>query len=66
MTESEMTADEILATIRQMLATEVSDDKKKVQLPSLDELNDIFVLTPEMRCNESDLLKEKMQKAKLK
>jgi len=61
MTETEMTTDEILNSIRQMLSTELSEEKKQDQsLPSVSELTDIFVLTPEMRCDEKTALQEKM------
>ena len=62
MTETQMGTDEILASIRQMLSDEVSKDKQNFQSPSLSEINDIFILTPEMRCDASLSLQEKMQR----
>ena len=59
MTESEMSMDEVLASIRQMLTDEVS---KEQQLSDDTETEEIFVLTPEMRCDTAEDLKERMQR----
>ena len=61
MAEEEMSMNEILASIRQTLSEELgekSDDEK------LDvELDDVFILTPEMRCDEVKVsLEEKMRR----
>lgn len=61
MTETEMTTDEILSSIRQMLSGELADNNKQTQpLPSVSELVDVFVLTPDMRVDEKNALQEKM------
>lgn len=61
MAESEMSMDEVLFSIRQMLTNEV--EKEQVQTDSIDEeIEEVFVLTPEMRCDTTDDLKERMQR----
>ena len=61
MTESEMSMDEVLSSIRQMLTDEVGKDQTS-PTPSDEPLEDIFVLTPEMRCDTMEDLKERMQR----
>ena len=61
MAEEEMSMNEILASIRETLSEEsgVKQNGEKLD-PELDE---VFVLTPEMRCDEVKLsLEEKMRK----
>lgn len=60
MNEPEMSMDEILSSIRQMLSSEVGEGvlpQDKTQ-----EVEDIFILTPQMRCDTPDDLKERMQR----
>ena len=60
MSESEMSMDEVLSSIRQILTDEVG----KNQLSDFvdDEVEDVFILTTEMRCDTMDNLKERMQR----
>ena len=61
MSESEMSMDEILSSIRQMLSSEIDQDS--LNQDKIDEkVEDIFILTPEMRCDTADDLKERMQR----
>ena len=62
MAEQEMSMNEILASIRETLSEELADPSTEEQ--KLDEeLDDIFVLTPEMRVDEVKLsLEEKMKR----
>ncbi len=62
MNEQEMTTEEILSSIRQMLSDELRTEKKVDVLPAVSDMANIFILTPEMRCSEDDILKEKMQR----
>ena len=60
MAESEMSMDEVLSSIRQMLTDEIS---KEQPMESIDEyVEEVFVLTPEMRCDTAQDLKERMQR----
>ena len=60
MAEEEMSMNEILASIRQTLSEELGEKPAE----KLDEdLDDVFVLTPEMRVNEVKIsLEEKMRR----
>ena len=60
MAESEMSMDEVLSSIRQMLTDEVIKDQ--TDAPIDEEIEEVFVLTPEMRCDSSEDLKERMQR----
>ena len=64
MAESEMSMDEVLSSIRQML----SDGKANDVEPLDNELDDIFVLTPEMRVPAENAvdIQEKMKMALMK
>ena len=60
MTETEMSMDEVLSSIRQMLTNEVGQEQKT---DSIDEdVEEVFILTPEMRCDTQEDLKERMQR----
>ena len=61
MAEEEMSMNEILEAIRQTLSDELDDHPTN---ESLDQgLEDIFILTPEMRCDEEQTsLEEKMHR----
>ena len=59
MTDAEMSMDEVLSSIRQMLTDEVKKDQEMNENEPVDE---VFILTPEMRCDESMDLKERMQR----
>lgn len=61
MTEQEMSMDEILSSIRQILTQEVGETPSEEEV-SKEKPEDIFVLTPEMRCDTADDLKERMQR----
>ena len=61
MPEQEMSMNEILASIRETLSEELDENPHPEKLD--EELDDIFVLTPEMRCDDvSASLEEKMQR----
>ena len=61
MSEQEMSMNEILTSIRETLSQELSESPSSEQLD--EELEDIFILTPEMRCDEvKNSLEEKMQR----
>ena len=61
MAEEEMSMNEILASIRQTLSEELGEQPTSDTLD--EELEDIFVLTPEMRVDEVKIsLQEKMQR----
>ena len=61
MAEEEMSMNEILASIRETLSEEL--DEKPANETLDEELDDIFVLTPEMRCDEVKVsLEEKMKR----
>lgn len=62
MNEQEMTTEEILSSIRQMLSDEVRQGEPAESVPVISEITDVFVLTQEMRCPPEDILKEKMQR----
>ncbi len=56
-----MSMDEILSSIRHMLSSEVGEgvlSQDKIEEP----VEDIFLLTPQMRCDTSDDLKKRMQR----
>lgn len=56
-----MSMDEILSSIRSMLSDEIGqgvDQKDKID----EEVEEIFILTPQMRCDTVDDLKERMQR----
>ena len=53
MAEEEMSMNEILASIRQTLSEEL--DEKPINEKLDEELDDIFVLTPEMRCDDDHI-----------
>ena len=61
MSESEMSMDEILSSIRQMLSSEVEQSPSNQEKID-EEVEDIFILTPQMRCDTVDDLKERMQR----
>ena len=61
MAEQEMSMNEILASIRETLSEELEQKPHPEKLD--EELDDVFVLTPEMRCDEAQVsLEEKMQR----
>lgn len=61
MAEEEMSMNEILASIRQTLSEELGEKPVSEKLD--EELEDIFILTPEMRCDEIKIsLEEKMRR----
>lgn len=61
MVEEEMSMNEILASIRETLSEELGEKTNNDKLDT--ELDDIFVLTPEMRVNEVKIsLEEKMRR----
>ena len=61
MAEEEMSMNEILASIRQTLSEELGEKPAPEKLD--EELDDIFILTPEMRCDEVKIsLEEKMRR----
>ncbi len=61
MVEEEMSMNEILASIRQTLSSELGEQPTADKLD--EELEDIFVLTPEMRVDEVKVsLEEKMRR----
>ena len=60
MNEAEMSMDEILSSIRQMLTDEVGKDQKVIPVDK--DVDEVFVLTPEMRCDTPEDLKERMQR----
>ena len=61
MAEEEMSMNEILASIRQTLSEELGEEPNNEKLDT--ELDDIFVLTPEMRVDEVKIsLEEKMRR----
>ena len=60
MSESEMSMDEVLSSIRQMLTDEIGKDQTTDKMD--EEIDEVFVLTPEMRCDTVDDLKERMQR----
>jgi hypothetical protein len=61
MSEPEMSMDEILSSIRSMLSDEVGQGVV-VQDKIDEEVEEIFILTPQMRCDTVDDLKERMQR----
>ena len=61
MSETEMSMDEILSSIRQILTNEVGEAVDKNNTKD-EEVEEIFVLTPEMRCDTVEDLKERMQR----
>ena len=61
MAEEEMSMNEILASIRETLSEELGEESNNENLDV--ELDDVFVLTPEMRVDEVKLsLEEKMRR----
>ena len=61
MVEEEMSMNEILASIRETLSEELGEKTNNDKLDT--ELDDIFILTPEMRVNEVKVsLEEKMRR----
>ena len=61
MAEEEMSMNEILASIRQTLSEELEEKPSSERLD--EELDDVFILTPEMRCDEVKFsLEEKMKR----
>ena len=61
MAEEEMSMNEILASIRETLSEELGEKPNSEKLDV--ELDDIFILTPEMRVDEAKLsLEEKMKR----
>ncbi len=56
-----MSMDEVLSSIRQMLTNEV-DTNHIETIDEEDSVEDIFILTPEMRCDDSSDLKKRMQR----
>ncbi len=61
MAEEEMSMNEILASIRQTLSEELGEKPVSEKLD--EELEDIFILTPEMRCDGIKIsLEEKMRR----
>lgn len=61
MAEEEMSMNEILASIRQTLSEELGENPNNENLDT--ELDDVFVLTPEMRVDEVKVsLEEKMRR----
>ena len=61
MAEEEMSMNEILESIRQTLSEELGEKQSEEKLDK--ELDDVFVLTPEMRCDEVKIsLEEKMHR----
>ncbi len=61
MAEEEMSMNEILASIRETLSTELGEKPNNDNLDT--ELDDIFILTPEMRVDEVKVsLEEKMRR----
>ena len=61
MSEQEMSMNEILTSIRQTLSEELAEKSSSEKLD--EELDDIFILTPEMRCDEVKIsLEEKMHR----
>ena len=61
MAEEEMSMNEILASIRQTLSEELGERPSEEKLDT--ELDEVFVLTPEMRCDDVKLsLEEKMRR----
>lgn len=62
MAETEMSMDEVLSSIRQMLTDEVGKEQP-MDSDSIDEdVEEVFILTPEMRCDTPQDLKERMQR----
>lgn len=61
MTDSEMSMDEVLSSIRQMLTNEVAKDQMSSDSP-VEDIEEIFILTPEMRCDTPESLKQRMQR----
>ena len=61
MAEEEMSMNEILASIRKTLSEELGEKPSNEKLDT--ELDDVFILTPEMRVDEVKLsLEEKMRR----
>ena len=61
MVEQEMSMNEILASIRETLSEELEGEKEPDELDN--DLDDVFILTPEMRCDEIKIsLEEKMHR----
>ena len=61
MAEEEMSMNEILASIRQTLSEELGERPSEEKLDT--ELDEVFVLTPEIRCDDVKLsLEEKMRR----
>ena len=61
MAEEEMSMNEILASIRQTLSEELGEKPSEEKLDT--GLDEVFVLTPEMRCDDVKLsLEEKMRR----
>ena len=61
MAEEEMSMNEILASIRETLSEELGEKPNNEKLDT--ELDDVFILTPEMRVDEVKLsLEEKMRR----
>ena len=58
MSESEMSMDEVLSSIRQMLTDEVGKAQNTID----EDIEDVFVLTPEMRCDTPQDLRLRMQR----
>ena len=58
MSESEMSMDEVLSSIRQMLTDEVGKTQNTID----EDVEDVFVLTPEMRCDTPQDLRLRMQR----
>ena len=61
MAEEEMSMNEILASIRETLSAELDEKSNNEKLDA--ELDDVFILTPEMRIDETKIsLEEKMRR----
>ena len=61
MAEEEMSMNEILASIRKTLSAELDEKSNNEKLDT--ELDDVFILTPEMRIDETKIsLEEKMRR----
>lgn len=60
MSESEMSMDEVLSSIRQILTDEVGKDQTIKTTEN--DVDEVFILTPEMRCDTPQDLKDRMQR----
>lgn len=61
MAESEMSMDEVLSSIRQILTDEIGKEQSTEEAID-EEVEEVFVLTPEMRCDTHQDLKDRMQR----